>query len=74
MSRKVRINMIVSSEVAALIDGIADDEGCTRTEVFRRALSILRAFQIQKKAGRNHIGFVADPTKLDAELVGVLTT
>jgi hypothetical protein len=74
MARKVRLNMIVSSEVAGLIDGIAEDEGCTRTEVIRRALSILRAFQIQKKAGRCHIGFTSDATKLDAELVGVLTT
>lgn len=73
MARKVRLNMIVSSEVAGMIDDIAEDEGCTRTEVVRRGLSVLRAFKQQRAVGRIHMGFVADPLKLDAEIVGILT-
>jgi len=32
----------------------------------------MKAYRDQATAGRKHIGFTADPTKLDSELIGVL--
>ena len=69
---KVRMNIEVSPDVAAFIEQLAEEEGATKTEIVRRALSVMKAYKAQKERGRNHIGFVADPGKLDAELVGIL--
>jgi metal-responsive CopG/Arc/MetJ family transcriptional regulator len=69
---KVRLNIEVSEDLVKFLDNLADKEDTTRTEIVRRALSVLKAFQEQREAGRKHIGFADDPTKLDAELVGIL--
>ena len=69
---KVRLNMEVSQEVADLLNQLASEEGTTKTEIVRRALSILKAYKEQKDRGRVHIGFASDPTSLDAEIVGIL--
>jgi len=69
---KVRMNIEVSPDVAALIEELAQNEGATKTEIVRRALSVMKAYRQQKERGRSHIGFVEDPTKLDAELLGIL--
>lgn len=69
---KVRMNIEVSQDVASFLDQLALDEATTKTEIVRRALSVLKAYQQQKAKGRNHIGFTADADKLDAELVGIL--
>jgi metal-responsive CopG/Arc/MetJ family transcriptional regulator len=69
---KVRMNIEVSSDLAEFLDQLAIDEGATRTEMIRRAVSILKAYKSQKARGRTHIGFAADPNGLDAELVGIL--
>jgi predicted transcriptional regulator len=69
---KVRLNMEVSEDLAALLDSLADQEEVTRTEIVRRALAVLKAYKAQIDAGRTHIGFVKEAEKLDAELVGVL--
>lgn len=70
---KVRLNMEVSEDVAKLLDTLADQEGVTRTEIVRRALSVLKVYRAQIDAGRPHMGFVKESSRLDAELVGVLT-
>ncbi|SMH32060.1 ribbon-helix-helix protein, CopG family [Mesorhizobium australicum] len=69
---KIRMNIEVSPEVADFIERLANEEGATKTEIVRRALSVLKAYKDQKERGRSHIGFVKDPSKLDAEIVGVL--
>jgi Ribbon-helix-helix protein, copG family len=69
---KVRLSIEVSKELAILLDSLAEAEDTTKTEIVRRALSVLKAYKEQASAGRTHIGFTSDPTKLDAELVGVL--
>ena len=71
---KVRLNMEVSEELVKFLDGLADREDTTRTEIVRRALSVMKAFQEQRAVGNTHIGFTSDPSKLDAELVGILNT
>lgn len=69
---KVRMNVEVSQEIADWLDDLARDEATTKTELVRRALSVLKAYKKQKELGRSHIGFTSDPKGLQAELVGIL--
>jgi hypothetical protein len=71
---KVRLSIEVSRELAALLDTLAETEDTTKSEIMRRALSVMKAYKEQAAVGRRHIGFTADPTKLDAELVGILAS
>lgn len=71
---KVRLNIEVSQDLANLLDNLADNEETTKAEIVRRALSVLKAFSEQMEHGRTHIGFATDPTKLDAEMIGILST
>jgi hypothetical protein len=70
---KVRLSLEVSKELAALLDTLAENEETTKTEIVRRALSVMKAYKEQSSVGRKHLGFTADPTKLDAELIGILS-
>ena len=73
MSNQVkRLSVVISDELDDLIDELAAEARTSRTEVVRRALAVMKAFKQQKAIGRNHIGFVKDPQKLDAEIVNVL--
>jgi hypothetical protein len=69
---KVRLSIEVSKELAALLDSLAENEETSKTEIVRRALSVMKAYRDQATVGRRHIGFTADPAKLDSELIGVL--
>lgn len=69
---KVRLKMEVSSDLVKWIDELAEREGVTRTEIFRRALSVMKAATEQAAIGRKHIGFTSDPSRLEAEIVGIL--
>ena len=69
---KVRMNIEVSQEVADFLDDLAKEEATTKTEIVRRALSVIKAYKDQRKSGRSHIGFTSDPTQLQAEIVGIL--
>ena len=64
--------MEVSEDLVEFLDNLADKEDVSRTELVRRALSVLKAFAQQREVGRGHIGFTSDPSKLDSELVGIL--
>jgi predicted transcriptional regulator len=72
MVAKVRMNIEVSQDVADLLEQLSREEATTKTEIVRRALSVLKAYKQQKQKGRAHLGFTSDPTKLDAEMLGVL--
>lgn len=67
-----RLSMVISDDLDRLIDDLVQDTGTSRTDVVRRALAVLKAYKEQKERGRTHIGFVADPENLDAEIVNVL--
>jgi predicted transcriptional regulator len=69
---KVRMSIEVSQDVADFLEEVARDEDTSKTEIVRRALSVLKAFRQQKSKGRGHLGFASDPTTLDAEMLGVL--
>ena len=67
-----RLNIEVSDDVAELLIRVAEKQQTTMTDVVRRALAFLKAAEKQKTLGREHFGFVKDPSKLDVELVGVM--
>lgn len=71
---KSRLNIEVSDDLARLLDDLAKSEDVTRTEIVRRAISVIKAYSDQRKVGRTHIGFAKTPEGLDSELVGVLTS
>jgi hypothetical protein len=69
---KVRLNIEISQQQADLLDALAEAENATRSEMVRRAIYVLQAFQQQKELGRPHLGFVRDAQRLDAEILGIL--
>ncbi len=69
---KVRMNVEVSQEVADFLEQLAAEEETTKTEIVRRALSVMKAYKKQRAAGRDHIGFSSNPDNLDVEIVGIL--
>ncbi len=69
---KARLNIELSSELTEFLEGLAEKENVTKTELVRRALGVLKMYDQQIDQGRKHFGFVSDPTNLDAEIVGVI--
>lgn len=67
-----RLSIELSDDLAELLNRVADDQHTTMTDVVRRALAVIKAAEKQKSLGREHMGFVKNPEKLDVELVGVL--
>jgi len=68
--RKLRMDLPESS--VDIMNDLADREGVLPSEILRRALSILIAYDRQIAKGRTHLGFTSDPGHLDAEIVGIL--
>ena len=69
---KVRLNIEISQNLTDFLDALAESENTTRSEMVRRAIAVLQAFHQQREIGRQHLGFVRDPERLDAEILGVL--
>ena len=42
---KVRLSIEVSKELAALLDSLAENEETSKTEIVRRALSVMKAYR-----------------------------
>jgi hypothetical protein len=72
--KRIRITLEMDSDTNDYFVKLAKDEGVQLTEIYRRALSIIKAHHEQRKRGFAHLGFVSDPTKLDVELTGILHT
>ena len=70
---KIRLNIEVSQELANLLDSLASKEDTTKADIVRRALSVVKAFDEQRERGRMHIGFASDPTRLESEILGILS-
>ena len=64
-----RLNVVLSSEIAQVLEEIAQSTDTTKTTVIRDAIALLKLAHDQKKKGR-YLGFVADETKLDTMVVG----
>ena len=69
---KVSLNLVLNREIDDELEAIAASEGTTKGEIMRQAFSVVKMFREQAKKGRTHIGFVADASKLDMELLGIL--
>lgn len=69
---KVRMNIEVSQDLADFIEQMALHEATSKTEIVRRALSVLKVYKKQKSLGRSHLGFTSKAENLEAELVGIL--
>jgi hypothetical protein len=73
MSTRTRtVDLKISAEVDTLLDELSAETGCTKADIIRRGLAVMKGFQTQRKLGQTHIGFTADPSKLDTEITGVL--
>jgi hypothetical protein len=53
------------------LEDIAESSGSNRTDVIRQALALMKVAHAAKRDGR-HLGIVADPNKLDTEIVGLI--
>jgi Ribbon-helix-helix protein, copG family len=71
---KIRLQFEISKDLDAEIEELAKQENTSKSEILRRGLSVMRAFREQSKRGRKHLGFVEDPLKLDAEMLGIITS
>jgi hypothetical protein len=71
---KVRLHIEVSRELADILDSVAESEHATRSEIVRRAISVLKSYREQRAMGRPHLGFVKDARRLDAEILGLLNS
>lgn len=67
-----RLKMDVSLELAGFLRDIAHKHRISVDEVVARAIVGLALIRAMRKRGLMHVGFVADPRKLDAELRGLL--
>jgi hypothetical protein len=70
--KKTRLNMELSEPLYRYLCNLSEREGVTMTEIVRRALSVLKAFDEQRALGNVHLGFAAKADQLDCELVGIL--
>jgi Ribbon-helix-helix protein, copG family len=71
---KFRLNIELTQQMLDLLDSLADLEGVTRSELIRRGITVLKAYREQREIGRPHLGFTKDPQRLDAELLGILSS
>lgn len=64
-----RLNLVLSKEIAAVLEDMAQAKGTTKTTLIRDAIALLKLAHEQKRQGR-HLGFAADENKLDTVVVG----
>jgi metal-responsive CopG/Arc/MetJ family transcriptional regulator len=70
MTEKVRVNLQMSQELYDELEGMANESATTKSEIVRRAFSLLKAARQSVKKGY-HLGTVKDAEKLDQEFVGL---
>lgn len=68
----MRLSMVVSKDLAAFLHGLAAKYGISIDEVVSRAIVGMALIRAARQRGLMHLGFVSDPSKLDAELHGLL--
>lgn len=65
----VRLNVVLSGDVAQALQEISDATDVTKTALIRDAIALLKLAHDQKKKGR-YLGFATDEGKLDTVVVG----
>jgi predicted transcriptional regulator len=71
MAEKVRLSLQLAPELDRMLEKIVTETGSTKTEVFRQALALMKVAHDAKRQGQ-HIGLVADRSRLDTEIIGLL--
>lgn len=71
MAYRPRVNLLISEESDRLLTQISQETGATRTDILRRALSLIHLLHEGRKNGE-YLGFVSDRKKLDREIVGLI--
>lgn len=67
-----QIDLRISEQLDQEIRDIAAEHGIAPHDVLRRGLAVLKAFRAARARGICHIGFTAEPAKLDVEVTNVL--
>ena len=70
-SENILVRVSMHPEILDWINATAKAQGVAPAEIIRRGLSCVKAAEEQAKRGYPHIGFVADPSRLDVELTGI---
>jgi metal-responsive CopG/Arc/MetJ family transcriptional regulator len=70
MAEKLRVNLQMSNELFQELEAMADESATTKSEIVRRAFSLLKAARQSVKKG-HHIGTAKDANKLDQEFIGL---
>lgn len=65
-----RINLVISASLNAELERMADEQGVSRTELIRRALSLMKVAHQARKEGR-FVGVADTMSKLDTLIVGL---
>lgn len=65
-----RINLVISASLNAELERMADEQGVSRTELIRRALSLMKVAHQARKDGR-FVGIADRASKLDTLIVGL---
>ena len=68
MNKKVRFTVDVSPEMEQLLDRLAQEEGTTKSEVFRRAIGLYDVTREYQREG-NVVGATKDKKNLSAVFV-----
>jgi hypothetical protein len=64
-----RLNIVLSKDVAAALEEIANATESTKTAVIRQAIALMKLAHDEKKKGR-HFGFSSSSENLETEIVG----
>lgn len=65
----VRFNVVLSPELAAVIEEVAKSSHTSKTAVIRQAIALMKLAHDEKKKGK-HLGFASSTSQLDTEIVG----
>lgn len=67
-----RLNLDISDDLHAYLTDLAERRSTTIADIVRRGLAVIKAVDKHASGGRNHMGFVSDPSRLDVEIINVL--
>ena len=67
---KVRLNFVVSSEINRTLEELAEKTGGTKTEVFRRAITLMELIVDAKQQGKK-VGITHKDQALETEIISI---
>jgi metal-responsive CopG/Arc/MetJ family transcriptional regulator len=65
-----RINLIISAKLHMELEKMAEEQGVSRTELIRRALSLMKVAHQARQEGK-FVGIADKASKLDTLIVGL---